>query len=416
MSMGGSAGQGSGGTAGAPGLHSYACQPVGSVPTDGIFSLRAFQGTLYAGLFGYGHETESMLFAHPPWARITPGLVGISESVCAMLEFQGRLYANTESDGDIFRSSDGRNWERVHDGASGVIGCGLEEFGGALYAVNFNFQTLSEGKILRSVDGAIWTTVYDSGATGLYLRHVVAHAGTLYALGTLDPGDQGKILSSTDGTSWAETNAPTRFFRALSHDGDLYLSSTTSRSNGAAGIWRLDGGAPTLVHPVSTTYVTELAAWDGALWAGTSDGWKEATGSSSLLLSRDGSSWETACTFSEAAAWAVAPLDDHLYVGTWEFGSGGRLYEVSIETASDGGAAVDCSAIDANPAWELCETTPTTCAGVYTDAAGCTAFCAAVGLSCTARFGGEPGCAKEPQNPIPCNEMNTHGSDWCECG
>ena len=48
-----------------------------------------------------------MLFRFAPWEHVSPGLTGVSESVCAMREFGGYLYANTESSGDIFRSADG---------------------------------------------------------------------------------------------------------------------------------------------------------------------------------------------------------------------------------------------------------------------------------------------------------------------
>lgn len=85
------------------------------------------------------------------------------------------------------------------------------------------------------------------------------------------------------------------------------------------------------------------------------------------------------------------------------------------DTATD--PVVDCAMISAeNPAWEVCETGPTACAGVFTDGAGCQAYCAAAGLVCTSRFGGEPGCQKEPENPIDCAASNGHQSDWCTCG
>jgi hypothetical protein len=288
---------------------------------------------MYAGLFGYGHEAESMLFQYPPWQRVNPGLLDIAESVCAMIEFQGMLYANTESDGHIFRSADGATWQRVYEGVGSQIGCGLEVFNGAIYAVNYENQAQNHGRVLRSTNGQDWSTVYDSGGDDLYLRHIVAHAGSIYAFATRENASEGKMLSSANGADWTLVDAPTRFFRALSWNGELYLSSTTSRSNGPAGIWQFASGSPQLIHPVTTTYVTELAAWDKSLWAGTSDGWKDATGSSSLLMSRDGQSWETVCTFPEAAAWSVAALTDHLYVGTWEYDSYGKLYEVSIKVS-----------------------------------------------------------------------------------
>jgi hypothetical protein len=80
-----------------------------------------------------------------------------------------------------------------------------------------------------------------------------------------------------------------------------------------------------------------------------------------------------------------------------------------------GTSAGRCDGIRAHAGWEVCEETATTCKGVFTDGAGCTAYCAAAGMSCVARFGGEPGCQKESQNVLTCAEDNGHASDWCEC-
>ncbi|PID39002.1 MAG: hypothetical protein CSB49_02645 [Proteobacteria bacterium] len=74
-----------------------------------------------------------------------------------------------------------------------------------------------------------------------------------------------------------------------------------------------------------------------------------------------------------------------------------------------------CQPIAQNPAYELCVETPTSCAGVYTNGAGCQAFCAAVGGTCTAAFGGEPGCNKESSKPLSCTKNSGNSSDWCEC-
>lgn len=74
-----------------------------------------------------------------------------------------------------------------------------------------------------------------------------------------------------------------------------------------------------------------------------------------------------------------------------------------------------CQGIRNNPAFEVCREGADTCAGVFTDGAGCAAYCGAAGMICAARFGGEPGCAEEPQNPLPCEPETGHTSDWCEC-
>jgi len=314
----------------AQGERSYTCSAIGSSYSDGFFALRGFGDRLYAGQFGYGYEGQSMLYAYPPWELTSPGLTGISESVCALLEYQGQLYANTESSGDIYRSSDGSSWERVYDGGSQTIGCGLEAFGDHLYAVNYDNGAGEHGLILRSSDGGSWETVYDSGSTAMYLREISSYQGLLVALAVDEDSHQGWALSSSDGTRWTALATDTRFFRAHSWDGHLWLASTDRSSLGPSGIWRFDGTDLLQVHSEPRHYVTEITDFDGALFAGTSDGWKDDEGSSALLTSRDGSSWEEVCQFPEIAAWSIAAVGEHLYAGTWQYGDGGQVYQVSV--------------------------------------------------------------------------------------
>jgi len=74
-----------------------------------------------------------------------------------------------------------------------------------------------------------------------------------------------------------------------------------------------------------------------------------------------------------------------------------------------------CADIAATPGFEVCEAAETRCAGVFSNGAGCAAYCAAGGMVCVTRSGGEPGCMAEPQSPIPCDADNGHASDWCVC-
>lgn len=305
------------------------CEPIGAVPTDGVFSLASYDGKLLAGLFGYGQESASMLFQYPPWQRVEPGLLGISESVCAMQSFGGHLVANTESSGDIVRSLDGISWDVVWDGENGTIGCDLVEHAGMLYAVNYDNQSRENGRILRSPDGAQWTQVWDSGqGVSRYLREVASFDGRLFAFSVDENTQQGYVLRSQDGFEWTEATTPTRFFRSAVWNDTLWLSSTSRGGNGEAGVWRSDGDTFELVHPSEKAYVTELLVWRGALFAGTSDGWKDDVGTSSVLMSPDGTQWETVCDLPELAVWAAAVHDDRLFVGTWEFEVGGSVYEV----------------------------------------------------------------------------------------
>ena len=73
-----------------------------------------------------------------------------------------------------------------------------------------------------------------------------------------------------------------------------------------------------------------------------------------------------------------------------------------------------CAGIAAVPSYEVCSESADSCAGTFVDGSGCIAYCAAAGMECVARYGGEPGCQQEA-TPIPCDANNGHLSDWCEC-
>ncbi|MCK6548824.1 hypothetical protein L6R52_23470 [Myxococcota bacterium] len=100
---------------------------------------------------------------------------------------------------------------------------------------------------------------------------------------------------------------------------------------------------------------------------------------------------------------------------TFELVSCGNTPPVDAGVSPDAGNLGICAPIAATPGSEVCEVGPDRCAGVFTAGQGCAAYCAAAGMVCTARFGGEPGCRQEPQNPLDCAASNGHQSDWCEC-
>ena len=304
--------------------YAWACSPIGNSYSDGFFYLAAFKGKLYSGQFGYGHEAKSMLFSYPPWELTSPGLKGISESVCAMELFEGYLYANTESSGDIFRSADGSHWEKVYDGDSGSIGCAMTVFKGKLYAVNYRNSQEDHGRILRQ-DGATWTTVYDSGPDSLYLREIAAYKDHIYAFAVMN--DQGQMLKSNDGSNWTKTQVANRYFRAHVWDGYLWLGSTDFNVNGERGLWRFDGNEFDKIHPGAQKYVSNVQDLDGSLFFSTSNGWKNEGGPSTLWMSPDGyEGWKQICQFGETAIWDLTVFDGKLYMGSWDYGGSGKVY------------------------------------------------------------------------------------------
>jgi hypothetical protein len=92
-------------------------------------------------------------------------------------------------------------------------------------------------------------------------------------------------------------------------------------------------------------------------------------------------------------------------------GSGGT----AVAGGTGGSVGADCSAID-DAGFDLCESGNDGCTAVFTDGAGCTAVCAAAGLSCTAAYdNAEDGCsAMAGGAELPCD--SGHESDYCVCG
>lgn len=118
------------------------------------------------------------------------------------------------------------------------------------------------------------------------------------------------------------------------------------------------------------------------------------------------------CTPRECAADACGAIDDGCGAVVDCGGCAAGTCVANRCLAGEPGP-VDCSGIESR-GFELCEESETQCAGVFENGEGCTAFCAAAGLDCVERRGGEPGCSRE-SDLFACDADNGHLSDWCVC-
>lgn len=94
--------------------------------------------------------------------------------------------------------------------------------------------------------------------------------------------------------------------------------------------------------------------------------------------------------------------------------SGGTTAGNSAGGSGNPNVPVDCSGITA-AGYELCASSATTCEAVFTDGAGCTAVCAAAGLTCaSARENVDGACeADTALSAVDCD--SGHDSDYCIC-
>ena len=318
----------------------FSISELGASQDHGFFAIEEFKGKLYAGSFGYGKK--QMIYTVEPLAPVSPGFT-VRESVCALRQFNGSLIANTESDGLIYKSTDGTNWQKVHDGGA-PVGCALAVHKGYIYAASANPNDSKKPSYLyRSKDGSSWEKVYDGGGKVEYIRELVSYGDHVYAFYVTDQNNT-FMLKSADGQKWDKSSTPARMFRGSVHKGLLYLTSASEHSSGASGIWKYDGSSFTKVHSVQgKSHVSNIIGAGNDLIAITTKQWKGRGGGASLLASCGGdSNWVEKKVFDETESWGLAVSGGYVYVGTKQHGGGGKIYKAQ-------GLCDGSSATAANP-------------------------------------------------------------------
>src|SRR3989344_1336212 len=292
-------------------LANYTCEKVIAPSyTDRFFSLASFKNQLLAGAFGYNLQNQSMMFGLS--GATLPGIKNITESVCVMKEYNGSLYANSEQEGLVFRSQNGRDWVQVYD-LNQPTGCAMTVHNNNLFAVGANgFQGQRKSVIYRFNENEGWKISYSDN--DLYIRDIISYQEKVYAFGISNNGQGYMVSSDTGFSNWSKQEVDNRFFRATVIGTNMWLGSSLKYSNNKkSGIFKYNGN--TFVNVYNTNiyeHITYVKGWEGALFAGTTKGFKtssdggNAKGPTQLLVSIDnGTSWKTACTVQEEGIWDI---------------------------------------------------------------------------------------------------------------
>jgi len=305
----------------------FSVTPIGESYEHGFFILRKFKNKLIAGAFGYSNKQK--IFTYSPWAPASPGF-STKESVCDLREFDNYLYANTENQGQVWRTKDGNNWEKVLD-VSPDIGCGLAVFNGYIYATE-NTLDSAPVEIYRSANGTNWEKVYSSGSSKRYLKEIVTFQNKLYGFYVNLEDDSTGMLVSSDGKSWSTQSAPMRFIRSYVFNNKLWLAGTKKySSSGESAIYTYDGSSFKKVYADSTkSHISYISSIGTTLVATTTVEWKGKQGGATLIQSCDGGvTWKTMHRFNETEAWGIEEFNGAIYVATKQDGGGGKLYKVT---------------------------------------------------------------------------------------
>ena len=326
--------------------------------------MESFNGALYIGMFGYGSSPSTgMVYRYTSTNQqlsevkgLSQQALGSAESVCALKEFKGHLYAATEDKGRIFRSANGIDWTFVFQGRYPVA-CTLEVHKHRLYAATATHVGPNEkGEVLytSSGDPNSWEKAQFVNNPG-YIREIVSHQNKLYGFSVR--GGQGLWHESSNGTTWTSTPSSalfgvnTRVFRTKSIDNSLWLGTAKyGIKDGHTGIWTLANGSLTEEYQNDEySHITDFELGYTAnnkqpvVLAAASTGFKSKPGTigSALLIKPDNtSSWRELTNFpNEEGLWALNAHAGKIYAGTMHGGlpttrtGFGRLIELTTVRA-----------------------------------------------------------------------------------
>jgi len=183
-----------------------------STGEDRVHALCEFKSRLYAGT-----SSEGRVYAYDgvQWSN----LASLSEvAVTALGVFKNRLYAGTYPSGILFSTEDGVHWEECSATGQNFIQS-FQEFNGFFYA------GASSGKgitLYRTQNGKDWERVYESSRE-LNIYGLAVFENTLFA-GT---GNSGRVLKSPDGQNWTTAFAgDVEGVRAFALFGDYLFACT----------------------------------------------------------------------------------------------------------------------------------------------------------------------------------------------
>ncbi len=338
-----------------------ALKAVAAVTGDsGFFALKAFRGRLYAGTYSRTGRQEIRSGASPLTRTLRPardagGIIiplPAGESVYEFEEFRGRLYANTENRGKIFRLRPDGKWRQV--GRIGGNGYSLAVYDGYLYAGN------QYGHVYRtstgSFEGLEPFAVFEND-----IREMTVFNDKLIVMG-FDFGEERGIIRAFDGRSWRrfdfESLDNQRIIKSRVWDGYVWFS-TSPYFGGArvtpAGVWRWDGaerpeGLVNVFNDRDRAIGSDLFEFQGRLYFLAIEKWHGEVGIGAALHRREaGGEWirNYAVFPRQPEAWTMEEFEGNLFVSTsYCDRGGGRVYRVFTEEVcdgfdNDGDAAVD---------------------------------------------------------------------------
>ena len=180
--------------------------------------------------------------------------------------------------GDVWRSADGKDWERVRLTTyyGQRWGHRMVSHEGNLWVVA-GFRSSPSNDVWRSTDAVNWHLVPASSSkfSSRYGHQMVFHKGSLWLVGGLGRGSQRDVWRSANGADWelvtaAAAFAAREFHQVVSHGGSLWLSGGSAGFGRFRDVWRSGNGADwhlvTATAAFSARNAHQMVSHRGSLW------------------------------------------------------------------------------------------------------------------------------------------------------
>ena len=347
----------------------------GDKNNNSVQSLEVFNGKIYAGASNFTAGATIWRSSNGnTWTPVTDPGFGSSYAdtnavVFDMVEFNGYLYAGTGKwwddgvPGQIWRSSDGTNWELVEGNGFGngnnVGIVNFAVFNNTLYASTFNTNDGLE--IWRSATGnggdwqSVTTAGFGGGADHPDATSLTLFNGYLYAAVEGSSSAAAEMWRTNDGISWNQVNVDGFGNMDNRQTGGLaifggYLYVGTRNEVTGAHLYRSSNGT-TWTEVISDGFgssdnlkIESLYTFGGYLYAGTDN---NATGVETWRTV-DGTTWSQAnpSGFGDSnntgTLWSSATtvFNNNLYIGTANDANGGEIWSITDALAPTVGSSV----------------------------------------------------------------------------
>ncbi|MCX5789255.1 MAG: hypothetical protein NTX64_12220 [Elusimicrobia bacterium] len=313
---------------------------LSSAPGMGAGALAVFNGMLFAA----NTAANGRVFVSSDgtsWSATNGQIAAMGSSICALVPFDGKLYAGGGTTGKVYVTADANKWSATNGGAA--VGSGIRAltvFNGELYVGD------ASGRIYVTADGAAWKAVSAGRVAGWPINALIPFNGRLYA------GDAaGWVYSSADGHAWGTTNYGAKVeiggISSLAvYNGKLYASGNSDWVK-----WSADGNN---WNATGDWGGVALTAYNGKLYAANSG---------QIEVTADGQTWSGHMPTAPGHFTSLTVFNGMLYAGDQYSGAVWRISPVAA-TLSGTDGTTSAQSLTATGLNLVSSTNAVTCGGV----------------------------------------------------